>query len=330
MLTRKRKAGLAGGAVLLAATLGAGGVAQAGQPGPTRPAAPVAGDVDLYLVRGGAELVPGAAVDRAMTVFNRGRDMTGNVELFYTTPFFVNIDKSKPLPAGCVMRYVNKDYYVPEVVKCTLPPLAHDARHEVSLPLVVLAGAPTTATYGAAIARPAAPDKDPERNITDNIATPGGVIATPAAPGTAKKETAGARVATQVTSGVLVDDKPSEQVYRISNLGDQAARGVRLVSVTPLYVNTSTAGSLPDGCTLQLKDPDPAVPEIADCAIGTIEPGQSRELRIPVKAVPGGPDTLKLGAVVTAVKPIGRQDGNIENANVNTVASGNAVSVGRL
>ncbi|GAA2777877.1 hypothetical protein GCM10010452_01240 [Crossiella cryophila] len=268
-----------------AALLAACGISQAVEPS----RAPV-DDVDLYLMRGGAELVPGGSVERAMTVINHGRDMVGNVELFYTTPILINIDGTKKLPDGCAMYYQNKDYRVPEVVKCTLPPLKHNARVEVSLPLKIYQNAPPVPTYGAAIARPADAGKDRERNITDNIAVPGGVISLPAiaANGQARQSRAGSRL-TLHTSTAAVPDKPTEAVYRIYNMGDQPAPKVRLQVVTSLYVNTSTAGPLPAGCGMVLKDPDPAVPEIVDCEIGDLAPGKSREFRIPVKAVPGGP-----------------------------------------
>ncbi|GAA2777892.1 hypothetical protein GCM10010452_01260 [Crossiella cryophila] len=279
----------------MAALLAASGVSQAVE-GRQVPA----GDVDLYLMRGGAEFVPGGSTDRAMTVINHGRDMVGNAELYYTTPILVNIDSDKKLPTGCVMYYQNKDYRVPEVVKCTIAPLKRNARVEVTLPLKVYKGAPAVPTYGVAIVRSAQAHSDPERNITDNIAVPGGVISLPVpAPDYDRQVQAGPRLAL-LASTAIVSDKPSEAMYRVYNIGDQVAYKVRLQLVTALYVNTSTAGSLPTGCSMTLKDPDPAVPEIVDCEIGNLEPGKSKEFRIPVKAVPNGPKGQRQGvALVT-------------------------------
>lgn len=225
-----------------------------------------------------------------MTVINHGRDMVGNAELYYTTPIFVNVDSAKKLPTGCVMYYQNKDYRVPEVVKCTIAPLKRNARVEVTLPLKIYQGAPAVPTYGVAIVRSAQAHSDPERNITDNITVPGGVISLPVppAPDYDRQVQAGPRIAL-AASTAIVSSKPSEAAYRVYNIGDQVAYKVRLQLITALYVNTSTAGSLPAGCSMTLKDADPAVPEIVDCEIGNLEPGKFKEFRIPVKAVPNGP-----------------------------------------
>lgn len=60
-----------------------------------------------------------------------------------------------------------------------------------------------------------------------------------------------------LSNTALVTTTPSTSDYRILNHGDAPAENVRIIVVTPLYVNTSTAGSLPSGCSMVLTDPDP-------------------------------------------------------------------------
>lgn len=261
---------------------------------------PRADSVDLYLTRGSVALVPGAAIDRAMTVVNNGRDMAAGIDLFYTTPIFVAIDSGRPLPDGCGMYYPGKDVAVPQIVKCTLGPLGSGQSHELSFPLMIAAGAPPAATYGTAIARPARPDQDPEANLLDNIATPGGTIA--AASGTVMSAD-GPILALQSLTTIVSGASPVGD-YRVRNLGNADAEKAVLVVVNPLYVNSSAAGDLPPACSMLLSDPDPAVPEIIQCDLGNLKSGQTKELRIPVKAVAGAPAGRITGAAVAYSGPV--------------------------
>jgi hypothetical protein len=252
--------------------------------------------VDLYLQRGAAALVPGAATERNLAVINNGADMTGEVELYYTTPLFVTIDEQKGLPPGCTIYYRNDDPHFPQVLKCALSPLNSRQRHELSIPLKVLDGAPAVPTYGTAIVRAAKPDSDQERTIVDNIARPGGTIALP--PAAPQRSAADEPRLAVLATPALVSSTPSTSDYRIVNTGTGPAGNVRFIVVNPLYVNTSTAGALPEGCSMVLADPDPAIPEIVQCAVGTVDPGQSRNVQLPVKAVPNGPAGEVYGAAM--------------------------------
>jgi len=138
--------------------------------------------VDLFLA-GDYPAAPqnGVAVV-TLTVGNAGSPTTSDVHLTYATPAHVNIDRSRPLPAGCAFVYTNLDHTVPEVILCRIPGLGTGQTRTFQVSLRVSAVAPPVQTYAMAMVLPAQGSADVERYITDNIITTGVNISSDALP----------------------------------------------------------------------------------------------------------------------------------------------------
>jgi hypothetical protein len=136
------------------------------------PKTPEGNLVDLYQTNAAPALSndqPGAVT---VNYGNKGpRDMLGNVQITYVTPFYVNVDHSKPLPRGCVMRLTDPDPLIPEIVVCTLKPLKAKATASVAIPLKLVPGAPLGPITGTSLVAPPSvnPVVDVERSQVDNV-----------------------------------------------------------------------------------------------------------------------------------------------------------------
>jgi len=100
-------------------------------------------------------------------VTNNGPDVTAgpSVLAFRTAPF-VNVDQSRPLPAGCQMLYVNPNPGVPELVLCVIPAgMASGTVRQFRIPIALVPGGPIGPTIGGAALRvdDASGDADPDR-----------------------------------------------------------------------------------------------------------------------------------------------------------------------
>lgn len=137
--------------------------------------------VNLYAT----SVLPNIRVDRPateiITVGNRGSVATqGQTRLVFTTPMNVNIDRNRPLPAVCGFLFQNQDPNVPEIVECILPP-GIDPCEEIplSIPVVLVPGAPTGMHTGNLIVRPVNPEIDINQDLTQSTSVHGVVASTP-------------------------------------------------------------------------------------------------------------------------------------------------------
>ena len=283
--------------------------------------------VDLNLSVEVPGIAPGQSGEQTFTIQNNGQSMHSHVVLTYTTPIFINIDRTKPLPAGCVMRYQNQDFQVPEIVRCTLPPLAQNASQHFSIPITVATRAPAGPTFGTSIVLPEDGSVDAEQYITDNLAPLG--VAVAKIPSQPEPAATGLDLYLAGSTPAIGQGQTQDVTFVIGNRGTKANTGpIRLDFATPLYINASSTKPLPTGCELLLKDPDPAIPEIVECSLPQqVAPGHQIEIRIPVDLVPKGPLGQQFGlSIVTADTKHGSTD--VDNNLVNNLYEPSVIVTG--
>ncbi|WP_394825793.1 hypothetical protein [Pendulispora albinea] len=104
---------------------------------------------------------------------NVGRRATqGPSELVYVTPFYVNVDRSAPLPAGCRVQEPHPDPLIPEIVLCSIPPgLEPGWERQLTLPIELEPGGPAGMLVGNVSLEPSAGGDaaDTEVNFNDNL-----------------------------------------------------------------------------------------------------------------------------------------------------------------
>jgi hypothetical protein len=249
---------------------------------------------DIAVTTTGAIAAPGTSTTVSVDIVNHGAPTTTPVALTLVTPFYVNVDRSRPLPAGCAMRLENPDPIVPEVVTCQIAqvlragtpihlefPLAVTARARIAGPVYasVIVGLPDE--------REATTD-DNERYVTLTLTKP-----TPEAP-------EGNEVDYWLTGGLQPGGPTREtsMAVRYGNVGKPSAEPGRTTIVTPFFVNA--VFPLPDSCRYELQDANPLVPEIVTCELGKLPEAADDTLRLPVKVLPGARTGSLLGLCLIA------------------------------
>lgn len=94
-------------------------------------------------------------------------------------------------------------------------------------------------------------------------------------------------------------------VLTVGNFGPNPTLGTSALKVvTPFFVNFDRAGELPPDTEFLYENPRPEVPEILRVVIGPgLAPGESREIRVPVLLLPGGPHVPAAGRGIFTTVP---------------------------
>ncbi|OXM50360.1 hypothetical protein CFP71_28445 [Amycolatopsis thailandensis] len=263
--------------------------------------------MDLAVTAGQVALAPGTTGTQTVTVVNNGSAATtGGTRVTYLTPAYVNIDRAKPLPAGCELRFEDQDPTVPEVLTCVLPAgLAPAAPVTIDVPVAVTTRARVTGVIrGRVSALPVPGSADVEADPADNwtLAYLTATQPTPALP-------EGNKVGLYLTHAMPAQAKDGTSTLTITygNVGPADTAGaVRVTVATPFYTNVDRAKPLPEGCAFQLEDPSPGIPEIVTCEVPALKVEQQRTLDVPLKAVDGGPKGIVLGP--TIISPASSSD----------------------
>jgi hypothetical protein len=261
-------------------------VARTGTTAP--PAAAVsAAKVDLSFRIDSATASSAASVVQRLHVLNGDTIYDGPLAVTYVTAMYVNIDRTKPLPAGCGMHLADTDPTIPEVVTCRRQ-VRLKPKQEVTLdiPLTVTPQARFAGrTRGLAMAAPAADSGVVDTNLSDNwdYAQLRVLPPTPPTP-------PGSPIDLYLTYDVpaLSENKPTAVDFHYSRTGPgHTVSGVRFTFVTPFYVNHH--GVLPPGCRMRLTDSDPLVPEIVTCSLPPLPPGATRAVSVPLTLLQNAP-----------------------------------------
>jgi len=113
-------------------------------------------------------------VTQTLVVHNNGPAMTtAPLTMTYTTPFFVNIDRTRPLPAACHFLLENLAPNVPEIVQCAIPAgMTAGTSRTFELPLTQIPGSIVGSNNGIATVRTddTAGDLDPDRSDNGSLA----------------------------------------------------------------------------------------------------------------------------------------------------------------
>ena len=248
----------------------------------------VQGGVDLSFRTDSVATAPGRTGVQRLHIHNGGSSaVTTPVAVAYVTPVYVNVDRTRPLPAGCAMRLRAPEPTVPEVVTCRITPnLPPGAEMTLAIPLAVTTRARFVGRdLGMAMVAPAPGTGSADVNLSDNwnytfltVLPP-----TPKAP-------EGNRVDLYLTYDVpaMTTTSPSAMTFHYGNKGPQPMRGTtHLTFVTPFYANH--AEPLPPGCRMRLTDADPLVPEIVTCTLPPLPARTRTSVAIPVELVIGAP-----------------------------------------
>lgn len=257
-----------------------------------QPLSAVAGSgarVDLNIGYDEPEIDAGGTGTQTVTVTNAGVDATGPAELTVTTPVFVAVTA---LPRNCAFLYQDGDAgdaTVPDVLRCTLPPLDHDESVTVTFRLAVDANAAAGVTFGEATVLPAPGSADVDQNLADNLGWPS-VLVTGAAPvrgGPSTGHVTDLFVTTDLPA--LAVGAPAPETLTVGNRGPQATTGpARLLLVTPPLVRA--ADPLPAGCGFRYDSPDPAAPQVIGCSIDApLASGATAVVRVPLTVLFGSP-----------------------------------------
>lgn len=258
----------------------------ASQPWPASASAP--GRVDLNIGYDEPAVAAGGTGVQTFTVTNSGDDATGVIDLTITTPVFVT---AVELPRQCTVlfRDAAADDTVPEIISCTVYPLAHDESASVPLTESVGADAAPGVTYGEVTVLPGPGSSDVDQHLADNLGWPSVVVTQ--TPPTRTGPSAG-----HVTDVYLTTDLPAVAVgapasatLTVGNRGPQATTGqVRLLMVTPPLARAATP--LPDGCDFRYDTTNVGTPQVIGCAVpAPIPSGAVRTVAIGLVALSGSP-----------------------------------------
>ncbi|WP_394830270.1 hypothetical protein LVJ94_27555 [Pendulispora rubella] len=126
------------------------------------PIEPLKDGVDLWVSND--QPVIGLNQPRSVTLRygNIGRLPThASSELVYVTPFYVNVDRSAPLPGGCRVQAEHRDPLIPETVVCAIPAgLIPGEERQLTLPLSQVPGGPAGSLAGKVSFVPGAGDTE--------------------------------------------------------------------------------------------------------------------------------------------------------------------------
>jgi hypothetical protein len=135
------------------------------------PATPEGNRINLYL----SHDVPVVAADHrasaTLTYGNTGPNpMQGQTQITVVTPFTTNIDRDKPLATGCRIVLQDPSATVPEIVVCTLAPLAVGEQRSLVIPLKAVPTNLTGRPMSTLLVAPVSP-ADVEVDQADNLDT---------------------------------------------------------------------------------------------------------------------------------------------------------------
>ncbi|MEC4017674.1 hypothetical protein [Streptomyces sp. H27-D2] len=260
---------------------------------PTAPASAAPGrTVDLSLSADSPSLAPGHTGAQRLTIRNRGPNaVAGKVQVTYVTPFYININHSAPLPAGCTMRLTKPDPTIPEVVSCKLnKKIPAGGKATLDMPLSVTKRARFVGPdQGSAMVAPLGGQTDPD--LTGNAIITFADVAPPSpalAPGANKVNlwlSHDVPTLANPKAGPIGPD--STVTFTYGNQGPKPMRqAARLTFVTPFYTNLTR---LPQGCAYQLQDKDPLIPEVITCDVQPLSVDSVGKLPVPVSMVAGAP-----------------------------------------
>lgn len=282
--------------------------------------------VDLYVQAGSFSATPGSNGTMRLYVGNLGAAGTGNVELTFVTPSYVNVNA--PLPSGCQLVYENAEPNVPSIVLCTLSALAHNEVREVDLSLAIDALAPSAPVYGNAMIYPAASSIDVEQDINDNSFEPSIEVGLGTPTPSANINLYATGTAPAIPEVGSVDE--ATEIFTIGNNGAAATTSAAHFGIaTPFFINNLRA-QLPSGCNEVYSNPRPNVPEVLICTVPAgLAPGSSVQFPLRLRLIPGGPTGPLWG--IGGVSPVpGSNDVDSDRAdnhfdpiiNVKVAASG--------
>ena len=265
----------------------------------TAPAGGLSG-INLALSTAGSSIASGKTGLQTFTIANSGTTTQGASILTYVTPFYVNIDRGRPLPAGCSFRLEDPDPTVPEVVRCTTPAgLEQNKEVQLSIPVEVTTRTRFVGTNrGMAIVAPAQGSPDKETDLTDNVARPIITVIPPSPE--LPNATVGGLYGT-ADHPAMAPDQRKLTTFSSGNAGPNDMTGeVTITYLTPFYVNVDRGQPLPAGCGFRLEDPDPTIPEMVTCKRPALTKGKEDQVQFPLVALPGGPRGTQIGGALVA------------------------------
>jgi hypothetical protein len=238
-------------------------------------------DLDLYYDE--PVVAAGGTGTETFTVANSGAGATAPADLTVTTGVFVT---ATALPGACAFLYrdADADPTVPQIVRCTVPPLPTGTSVRFPLTLHAAGAAPAGATFGTATVLPRS---DVDQHLADNLGFPSVVVSHPGAAGTAP-------AAAHVTDLYLTTDLPAVAVgapgtetLTVGNRGPQPGGGpIRLTVGTPPLVRV---GTLPAGCAFRYDSPDPGAPQLVSCVLPPLAVAATAVVRLPLAPEFGSP-----------------------------------------
>lgn len=280
--------------------------------------------INLALSTAGPSIASGKTGLQTFTISNSGATTQGASILTYVTPFYVNIDRGRPLPEGCSFRLEDPDPTVPEVVRCTTPAgLEQNKEVQLSIPVEV-----TTRTRfvgnnrGMAIVAPAQGSPDKEADLTDNVARP---IVTVVPPSPELPNTSIVGLYGTADRPAMAPDQRKLTTFSYGNVGPNDMTGeVTITFLTPFYVNFDRGQPLPAGCSFRLEDPDPTVPEMVTCKRPALTKGKEDQVQFPLIALPGGPRGAQISGALVA--PASASDADFDQIDNITLAGAQIIS----
>lgn len=275
--------------------------------------------INLALSSVSPSIASGKTGLQTFTISNTGATTEGASILTYVTPFYVNIDRDQPLPDGCSFRLEDPDPTVPEIVRCTIPAgLEQNNDVKLSIPIVVTTRARFVGgTQGAVIVTPTQGSPDREIDLTDNTRTP---VLTVVPPSPEVPEVNIVGLYGTADRPAIAPDQRKLATFAYGNVGPNDMTGeVTITFLTPFYVLFDRDQPLPDGCSLRLEDPDPAVPEMVTCKRSALAKGEEDQIQFGMVAVPGGPRGAQNGGALVA--PASASDADFDQAD-NLVRAG--------
>jgi hypothetical protein len=270
-------------------------------------------DLDLVVTTTPVTLAPGTQGVQTVTVTNRGEAAEGEVLVTYVTSAYTNLANT---PRGCTIRYENLDPTVPEVLTCLIDPslLGANQSTTVDVPLDLTTRARLTGLIPAwTSAVPAPGSADTETNPSTSW-KPSLVSVTGPTPATPD----GNRVGLYLSHVPAILDKQNKGTAGLiyGNIGPNPLRGeVQLTAVSPFFTKFDQA-QLPEGCTLELTDASPGIPDIVVCRRPGLEVDEEARLDLPLMALDGHPDgSLVNNALVAPASPDDVENDQTDNTN---------------
>jgi len=269
--------------------------------------------------------MPGGAGSQVLTLGNTGANATGAVQVIYTLPLFVNVDRSQPLPGVCTFLFEDQDFTVQEIIRCVMPGPGRDQSVPIAIPVIVSSEASRGVKTGRVVVMPAADSADAEQFVPDNVV----VVAVRIVRNSSVPLPAGHPVDLYLTADTLpnlLTNRPGIETLIVTNKGPNATQGVtRVTFATPVFVNIDRARPWPAGCRFLYENTDPAVSEMVECLIDApIPAGGQVRLPIPLRVTAGAP-TGTISAMALVRRLPGSPD--VEQAMVdNTLRHGVVVS----